>query len=469
MAQSQQDYDDNYGVPDPDEVLSQQQAAYAQSQRDASAGARSSASIAQGLINFGGGGQQMDTARRVQARMQEIMSGVTSNSDPNEDPLTAQMRMASAMQRGLIDVSPKAAMAAGDQLVKLSQAKQQQSLLDTRQKVEQQNLSDTTFKSNIERNTPHMVYLATDQGTDDKGLALGYKQLGAFDANDPDAGPQLRAAMQSAKDQGLQAQVMNEDQMAQMKLKVSQDNYARTVQAAMINAQQRAQAAADKAASPGGNSINDRYTDRVLNAGELGIGSIEAIARLPFGTSRGLFVDGSFSHAGQSFMSMTGENLRNELTNTDSQMYNVFTAGLGTNLAALEMGGLGTGLAALATQIQNKIQIKPGDSPIAIMSKLGEVRDSIDRGTATKMADPRMAQAKKDELQKMLDRLHTAVPFTRLDVVDFDAANQKDKTLTFTEWAAKNNLGQSGANAPPDPTKPPRITDSRGVTALEQF
>jgi hypothetical protein len=403
--------------------------------------------------------------------MREILQGVNANEDPDEDPLTKQMRMASAMQRGLIDVSPKAAMAAGDQLVKLSQAKVQQRSLNADADWHEAEASKTNYQTQIAKNTPQMVYLATDGGTDKNGVPLGLQQLKGYDMSDPNNVGALKGAFQNAQDNGQKVQVVTEQQLMEDKLKVAQANYAAKIQAAQIAASERLQAAILKSQQGGGsNATADRFTDRVFAGADMAIGGIESIARMPMGTSRGLFVDGQLPKAGKSLFELSGENLRNELTTTDQQLYGTFIAGIGNNLAAVETQGLGQGLQQLATRLQDKVSFKPGDSPTTMMGKLAEMRDTIDRGIAVKLADPKVAPEKKDEMRQMLDRLHTAVPFTRNDVVAFSSASSANPSLTFGQWAKTQGLHENAKNGPPNVPPPPQLqTDARGVPAAATF
>jgi hypothetical protein len=318
------------------------------------------------------------------------------------------------------------------------------------------------------RNTPQMRYLAQDQGTDPKtGLALGYQQLKAYDLSDPATGAQIRADMQAAQQNGQQPQLLNEDQMGQMKLKVAQDNYARTTQAAMIAAQQREQTALDKINNPNaaggrGSQMQQMYTQRMLSAADGASGALENIASMPFGSNTGWFAQtmGTVSK-GNGLFDLAGGALRQNLTSDDQKLYNTFTAGLGMNIAMLEKQGGLAGGTQFMNQIQAKLNILPTDSPMVVMGKLAEARASIDRNIEVTMAAKTTDPDIKALLQTRLDQMHKAIPFTREDVVAFDKASKSDPGLTYTQWANKNSVTNAASRVGPTVLQSPPLGQDR--------
>jgi hypothetical protein len=462
MAQEQ---DDTFGYDDPSSILQRQQDQYDQAQYRATPMQRASNAGLYGVQNLFGGGPAVTHARQVQTQLQDIMSQANAGADPNEDPITAQMRQARAISQGMIGVDPTMALRAQDQLVRLSQARQQQSLLNLKTQEAQQTLQQETRKNTIAQNTPQTLYMAEDQGTDKYGMPLGYKGIKSYDLTDSSTPAAMRADLAAAEANGQKVVPMTSEQLANHQIDVSRAAGIARIQAAVQSAEAR-KYATDNKPPPGGSAMNDRFTDRILAGGDMAIGGIESIMRMPMGTSRGLFVDGQFAHPGSSLSTLTGQNLRNAFTNTDSQLYNTFTAGIGNNLAAVETQGLGQGLQQLAARLQDKIQIKPGDSPIAVMGKMAEMRDTLDRGLAIKMADSKLDPAKRDEMQQMLERLHTAVPFTRNDVVGFDAASKADPGLSFSQWAAKQSVAGAATRVGLPAMASPAAVSSSGASGI---
>lgn len=449
MAQADQDYLSGL-VEDPSALLQQEQDAYMKAQQNPNATVRATNAGLYGVQNLFGGGPAVQQAKAVQSQLQAIMANVNTGSDPNEDPLTKQLRTAQAISQGMIGISPSIALKAQDQAVRLAQAQKQQQLLSAQTEnyqadaaMREADAQETARKTQLAKNTPQLLYLAEDQGSDKYGMPLGYKGIKTYDLNDANTPTAMRADLATAQQNGQQVVPMTADQLANHQIDVARAAGLARIQAAAQSAAAR-NYATDNKSSPG-SAMNDRFTDRILAGGDLAVGGVESIMRMPMGTSRGFLVDGQFAHPGKSLSDLTGDNLRNAFTNSDSQLYNTFTAGLGNNLAAVETQGLGQGLQQLAARLQDKIQVKPGDSPITVMGKMAEIRDTIDRGLAIKMADSKLDPGKRDEMQQMLERLHTAVPFTRNDVVAFDQAAKADPGLSFTQWAAKQ--GVPGAEA----------------------
>jgi hypothetical protein len=469
--------DDTYGLQDPDELLQQQTTAYAAAQQRATPMQFGRNGALQGVTNMFGGGPEVTKARQTQAQFQSIMEQVNANSDPDEDPLTKSMRTAQAIGAGMININPQVALRAQDQAVRLAQAQKQQQLLGVQTQEAQTRLSEEQYKLTVAKNTPQTLYMAQDQGTDPKtGLALGYQQLKSYDLTDPAAGSQIRADMASAQSNGQQPQLLNEDQMGQMKLKVAQDNYARTTQAAMIAAQQREQTALDRINNPNaaggrGSQMQQMYTQRMLSAADGASSALENIASMPFGSNTGWFAKqmGTVSQ-GNGLFDLAGGALRQSLTSDDQKLYNTFTAGLGMNIAMLEKQGGLAGGTQFMNQIQAKLNILPTDSPLVVMGKLAEARASIDRNIEVTMAAKTTDPDIKALLQTRLDQMHKAVPFTREDVVAFDKAAKSDPGLTYSQWANKNSVTNASSRVGPTVLQsPPLGVDRNGKPAKMVF
>lgn len=469
--------DDTFGLQSPDALLQTQADAYDKAQQNSNATVRNVSSGLYGITNAFGGGPAVTQARRTQAAMQDIMSQVNANSDPNEDPLTKQLRQAQAISQGMIGVDPNVALRAQDQAVRLSQAAKQQQLLSLQTDVERQTLSNEQYKSQVDRNTPKILYTAVDQGKDENNMPLGYKPVKAYDLTDPNTAAQLRADMQAAQDSGSPLQVMTPDQMAQTKLQSAQAAGQARIQASIVAAQQREQSTLDKINNPNaaggrGSAMQQMYNQRMLSAADGASGALETIAAMPFGSNTGYFAQltGTVS-VGKSLFDVAGGVLRQALTTDDQKLYNSYTAGLGMNIAMLEKQGGLAGGTAFMNQIQAKLAILPTDSPLVIMGKLAEARASIDRNIEITMAAKTTDPDIKALMEQRLEQMHKAIPFTRADVNAFDAASKADPGLTYTQWAQKNNVvnADSRNGGPVNYPTPQMGTDANGKPGRAVF
>jgi hypothetical protein len=469
MAQQQMD-DSDYGVPDPNQLLSEQQASYAQEMaRSSNASNRNIVAGIGGLQNFNAGGPQMQEAQIVQSRMREILQQTNADAPEDEDPLTKQMRIAQAMATGLAQVSPSAAMKAQDQVVRLAQAKQQQALLTTKQQEEQQTLQQETMKTNLMKNTPQTIVLAQDQGKDSNGMPMGYTQYKSYDATDPNAMAQMRADQQAASTNGLQVTPMTLKDLIDNKQQIAITRGQAQVQAAMIAAQSRLQAAQEKT---GSNSVTDRMTNRIMTAADMSSTQLSNIASMNFGVSRGFF--GLNASAGTGLMDMTKNNIYNALTTEDQQMYNAMAANLYRPLSLLETGGGLQGGQQLSAQIKQALTISPTDSPMTVLTKLAEARQIIDTGSEAYMSAKNIDAGVKAQVQSRIDALHQAVPWTPADVIAYKKSLEANPQLTFAQFskslnipgasAAQQQKAQAGLTSPQATSK-----DANGVAYTESF
>lgn len=486
-----QDQDDTYGLQDPDQLLAQQNAAYEQAQlRAPNASARNINAGLQSLNGMFGGGPAVNKARQVQAQFQSIMEQVNQNSPQDEDPLTKQLRTSQAISSGMIGIAPQVALRAQEQAVRIAQAQQQQGILNLKTQEAQQTLAQETYKNKLLQNTPQTMFLAQDQGKDDNGMPLGYKAVKSYDLTDSNTPAAMRADMMAAKQNGQDLIPMNADTMAQTKLQYAQASGAARIQASMQAAMARMYATDNK--QPGGGSINDRMSNRVMSAAAFGADTLSSISSMPFGTvtqdtydketgglvgtlktSMGLFggAPGAVT-PGAGMWELAGQHLRSALTTDDQKLYNTYMTGLEQSLATIDRQGLGQGGQTFAHNIRDALRIQPTDSPIAVMGKLAEARAMMDKGTevylASKTADPGVVE----KITKDLDDMHKAVPFTRNDVIAFDRAAQKDPTMSFAQYAQKSGLSGAAnqeSNKAPQFQTPTIGTDMHGHPAKAVF
>jgi hypothetical protein len=444
MAQEQ---DDTFGYDDPSSILQRQQDQYDQAQYRATPMQRASNAGLYGVQNLFGGGPAVAHANAVRTQLQTIMAQANEGADPNEDPITAQMRQARAISTGMLGVDPTIALRAQDQLVRLSQARQQQSILNLKTQEAQQTLQQETRKNTIAGNTPQTLQLVQDQGTDEHGLPMGYKAIKTYDLTDPNAGAMARADIQAASDAGSPLIPMTSEQLANSKVQVAATNaqarYQTGMEAAMARIQ-TAQMAGEKKGQATGNQL--MMQNRIMSAADLGSASLTNIASLPFGTRSGYFGTQYGSSPGASLTELSHGILRNALSTQDTQLYNTMVTGMYRNLGMIEQQGGLQGGQQFAEQIRSALQLREGDTPLAVMGKLADARQILDRGTevylSSKTADPDVVA----KVNAQLSAMHRAVPWTQQDVIAFDRAEQKTPGMTFSQWASNQRLNGAGSD-----------------------
>lgn len=154
---------------------------------------------AQGLINRNmanlGMNPALQHARMVQGAMQRILGGV--QPEEGEDPLDTEMRRASAVSSGMLNVDPRIAMNADQQIIKLKEAKTQQGYLQAetaRQRAE-------ATASSLAQATDPMVFVKP--GKDQYGLPT-YTNVGTPVSVTDEKG-NIRDGWSADVSQGMQA------------------------------------------------------------------------------------------------------------------------------------------------------------------------------------------------------------------------------------------------------------------------
>jgi hypothetical protein len=207
MAQTQQSDDyGGYDITTPEDIYNQQQTQYDREQANGNATQRALSNIRAGVQGMFGGGPQMDHAKAVQNQMKAILGETSAQADPNEDPLTTQMRVARAMATQMAPIAPQVAMQANAQMVKLQQAQKQQGLLDAR--TSQENTLAQEGQLKLAQQKASANYVVFDSGPgDDKLPSMKqygdpismYKDDGTLD---PDFHTNIAAAIKKAKEDG---------------------------------------------------------------------------------------------------------------------------------------------------------------------------------------------------------------------------------------------------------------------------
>lgn len=122
----------DFDMPDPNEIQAGEDTQF---QKDSlhPQGAQQGTAISQrGFTQMAGGSPEVQNARRMQDLFGQILTNVNATAPDNEDPYDKQARIARAVSTQFASVNPKIAMSANDALIKLQQAKTQQSYLSAK-------------------------------------------------------------------------------------------------------------------------------------------------------------------------------------------------------------------------------------------------------------------------------------------------------------------------------------------------
>jgi hypothetical protein len=458
MATQQSELDDGYDLgPTPEDIAASESNQYNKEITTGNSVQRNMANIARGSQIASGGGPQMARAQNVQQRLQAILSDVNQGTDPNEDPLTKQMRLAKALSVGMIDVAPQIALQANQQAQRIAQAQQQQKLLSTQQQQAQANLTQTEFKDRVQQLTGQIVFAK-------KGADGGMEAYDTVNPSDPDYQTKVAQIQAKAAQDNVQVIPMTADSFINGRNAVAQTQaqarmYAadQANQARMYASDQSLQAALLRAQNSGHNFSGNQamMTKRIMSSVALGAGALTNIAEMPFGATTGNFF-GMGAAPGESVFKSSFDSLRNQVTDLDKQRYQAVASQLERNIALVEAQGGLQGGQQMSKNIAETLKFRPGDQAMTVLTKLADVRRIFEDGTKIPMADPAVPQELKEVMNQSLNELRTAVPFTVHDVTSFLSAQEKDHKLTFTEYAAKKGLGaelvspKGGDGAAPD-------------------
>jgi hypothetical protein len=407
---------EDYSVPEPQDVLAAQTQQYNKEQQSGSGSERALSNIRFGMSQAAGGGPQVQRAQAVKDRFSAIMQGVGSHEDPDEDPLTSQMRLAHALSTGMIDVDPQIAMQANNQLIKLQQAKQQQAYLSAQTGHLQAETKKEDFQQGLNEKLGQVVF--AKQGDPDKnGMPTGLVSVGALDPSDPDYAQKVAELQAEAKKQGYQITPMLAKDFVNSKDTLTAMQGQARVQAAQTAATERLQAAVLRSQQAGG-TLDGRslaMVGRTVNGLAEGVASLHNITGLQIGASSGVL--GMGAHAGTGIMTAPINALRNTLTDNENQLYNTFASGLAYNLAAVESAGL-VPRGSLSAGME-RIIFQPGDSKdgITTLAKLAEAKQIFEKGMEFNLSNPKVPDMVKEEIQTKLGDLRQVIPFNMDDVI----------------------------------------------------
>ena len=143
--------------------------------------------------------------------------------------------------------------------------------------------------------------------------------------------------------------------------------------------------------------------------------------------------------------------LNQAMTNDATQFMQTRMAGVSRTLASLETGGAATGLVGLTNSIEKGVAIPAGASPAVALDKLAEMRRIIESAARIALASPNYNPSQKQEIEKNLNFVRKAIPFTQRDLDNAlkgigkggIKVPEEDRKLSFTEFVTKHGIGSA--------------------------
>jgi hypothetical protein len=188
-----------------------------------------------------------------------------------------------------------------------------------------------------------------------------------------------------------------------------------------------------------------QFDDQVTISVNEAATQIKNMTNLPFATS-GLFG----GQRPEGFFKAPLGVLANTLTPGSVQQYNNNVQGLGYELAKMLGGGRAV---PVSTQkaFADRFQINMGDAPFTVLEKLGNMRQSFEKGIEVKVASADTPTEMKEIYARALKDIQSSIPFTVADVLEAQqkAALGKGKKLeTFGDFMQKKMGGREIAEEP---------------------
>lgn len=200
---------------------------------------------------------------------------------------------------------------------------------------------------------------------------------------------------------------------------------------------------------------------RVASSANEAVAAIKNIVELPVGASSGVF--GIGATPGHGILSSAKGALTNKMADQDVQDYNTMLAGVRRNLATIETAGLAP--SGALTEGFASLELRAGDTQLTKMRKLGEMRQVVEKGLEVNLDNPRLPQEQKTLVERIINDVRTAVPFTQHDVTEFQKAGKKNSETTLTDYMNQKGLAQpvSPTPGPASPTAVPSPAATGGA------
>jgi hypothetical protein len=200
------------------------------------------------------------------------------------------------------------------------------------------------------------------------------------------------------------------------------------------------------------------FINRTLTAANEATKDLQNVVNLPISANTGFFGGRT---QGPGILDAGKEALTNTLTSQEVQSFNVRTAGFHRALAGIESAGLAPS-GTLSKQMDAVIG-KQGDTYQTQLEKLGEIRQIVEAGLETTLANPKLPEQQATLARTIIGRIRQAVPFTIADIDKLQALQVSDPNATMTDVIKANGLnkgGGAGSNGMP------KVTDQASYDAV---
>lgn len=170
---------------------------------------------------------------------------------------------------------------------------------------------------------------------------------------------------------------------------------------------------------------------------------------------------------GGGFLSATGSALGNTITPTDSQQYESIMLPVIQNIGTLQNAGRRTTIAQL-DNLRNALIAKPGQSYVAQLQKMGELRQIVEAASEAALVNPALSDEQKAQVQSSVGKLQQFIPFTGTDVSKFSVYAKKNPNVQFKDWL-KVNGSQAGKDMERTVVRSGKVTTgpNAGKTVVE--
>lgn len=196
------------------------------------------------------------------------------------------------------------------------------------------------------------------------------------------------------------------------------------------------------ASSSSGSARAQMYTNRVVAGAGEASKDIQNIVSLPFGSSTGIM--GIGSNPGHSIFSVGADNLKNTLSDQETQSYNTTIPGLAAAIATVESQGLAPSKARMESF--NGLMLKPGDTGFTRLEKMANLRQNVEQGTNALLSDPKVPDEQKELVKNLMAELKAAVPFNFSDVQKLKQS--KNPSASIGDYIKQQGLGDSRTTPP---------------------
>lgn len=202
--------------------------------------------------------------------------------------------------------------------------------------------------------------------------------------------------------------------------------------------------------------------------------ALENLSNLSVTTTSPLFGQKSFS----GLLTAPLSAINQKIDSVTAQKMQTRMAGVARSLASLESGGAATGLVGLTESIEKGVAIPAGAQLEVALDKMAEMRRIVESSAKVMLNDPKTPQERKDLINKELEMVKKAIPYTQKDIDNASLASKgmlkgvskTDKDLTFTEFMNKYPSGvkQNSTETKPTETKPQDI-NQMAIQAFGSF